>query len=138
MRTLAITLWFPDKCLSRFMIFEKQLASQNIFLLLCVTFFLCMDLQPYSHDCYSKILETILIGFFILEKKLANIPLFLFLINSLLLYIPLLALTDRQTDRDSNTLALRGLVEPFFQLCCCFSFLSWQKIDFGFTYYLCT
>ncbi len=48
---------------------------------------------------------------------------------TLLLYIPLLALTDRQTDRDSNTLASHGLEEPahalhgleelFFQLCCC-------------------
>ncbi len=35
---------------------------------------------------------------------------------TLLLYIPLLALTDRQTDRDSNTLTLGGLEEPFFQL----------------------
>ncbi len=88
--------------------------AKNIFLLLCVAFFLCMDLQPYSHDCYSKMLETILIGFFILEKKLANILLFLFLINSLLLYIPLLALADRQTDRESNTFASRELEEPFF------------------------
>jgi hypothetical protein len=124
MRTFAITLWFSEKCLSHFFIFEKQLASQNIFLLLCVAFLLCMDLQPYSHDCYLKILrlclisKTILIGFFILEKKLANIPLFLFLINTLLLYIPLLALTDRQTDRESNTLALRGLEEPFFISSC--------------------
>ncbi len=37
-----------------------------------------------------------------------------------------------------NTLALRGLEEPFFQLCCCFSFLFWREIVFGFTYYLCT
>ncbi len=116
MWTLAITLWFPGKCLSCFFIFEKQLVSQNIFLLLCVVFFLWLDLQPYSHDYYSKISETILIGFFILENKLPNIPLFLFLINSLLLYIPLWALTDRQTDRESNTLALRGLEEPLFVL----------------------
>ena len=59
-------------------------------------------------------------------------------VNTLLLYIPLLALTDRQTDRETNTLASRGLVEPFFQLCCCFSFLFWREIGFGFTYYLCT
>jgi hypothetical protein len=57
---------------------------------------------------------------------------------TLLLYIPLLALADRQTDRDSNTLTSRGLEEPFFQLCCCFSFLFWREIGFGFTYYLCT
>ncbi len=97
---------------------RNNLRAKNIFLLLCVAFFLCVDLQPYSHNCYSKMLETILIGFFILEKKLANIPLFLFLITSLLLYIPLLALTDRQTDRESNTFASRGLEEPYFQLCC--------------------
>ena len=36
-----------------------------------------------------------------------------------LFYSTLLALTDRQTDRESNTLASRGLEEPFFQLCCC-------------------
>ncbi len=36
------------------------------------------------------------------------------------------------------TLATRGLEEPFFQLCCCVSFLFWRKIGFGFTYYLCT
>jgi hypothetical protein len=27
---------------------------------------------------------------------------------------------------------------PFFQLCCCVSFLFRQEIGFGFTYYLCT
>ncbi len=73
--------------------------------------------QKYQELCLIS--ETILIGFFILEKKLANNPLFHFLINTLLLYIPLLALMDRQTDRESNTLALCGLEEPFFQLCCC-------------------
>ncbi len=55
-----------------------------------------------------------------------------------LFYSTLLALTDRQTDRKSNTLALRGLEQPFFQLCCCFSFLFWREIGFDFTYYLCT
>ncbi len=39
--------------------------------------------------------------------------------NTLLLYIPLLTLTDGITDRETHTLALRGLEEPFFQLCCC-------------------
>jgi hypothetical protein len=38
------------------------------------------------------------------------------------------------TDRESNTLASRGLVEPFFQLCCCVGFLFWREIGFGFTY----
>ncbi len=50
--------------------------------------------------------------FLYFREKLANIPLFLFLINTLLLYIPLLALTDRQMDRESNTLASRGLEKP--------------------------
>ena len=36
-----------------------------------------------------------------------------------LFYSTLLALTDSQTDRESNTLASRGLEEPFFQLRCC-------------------
>ena len=43
-----------------------------------------------------------------LEKKLP-----MFLINTLLLYIPLLALTDGQNDRETNTLAMRGLEEHF-------------------------
>ncbi len=38
------------------------------------------------------------------------------------------------TDGDSNTLATRGLEEPFFQLCCCVSFLFRREIGFGFTY----
>ncbi len=58
--------------------------------------------------------------------------------NTLLFYIPLLAHTDGQTDGETNTLATRGLEEPFFQLCCCVSLLFWQEIGFGFTYYLCT
>ncbi len=39
------------------------------------------------------------------------------------------------TDGETNTLASRGLVEPFFQLCCCVSFLFWREIGFGVTYY---
>ncbi len=73
----------------------------------------------------------------------------IFLINILLLHIPLLALTHRQnyveTDRitenrqnyrGTNTLALRGLEELFFQLCCCVSFWFWREIGFGFIYYV--
>ena len=33
------------------------------------------------------------------------------------------------------TLALRGLEEPFFQLCCCVSFWFRREIGFGCTYY---
>jgi hypothetical protein len=39
------------------------------------------------------------------------------------------------TDRETNTPASRGLEEPFFQLCCCVSFLFWQEIGFGCEYY---
>ncbi len=61
----------------------------------------------------------------------------IFLINTLLLHIPLLAHTDRQNDRETNTLAARGLEEPFFQLCYCVSvFWFWQEIGFGVTYVL--
>ncbi len=71
-----------------------------------------------------------------------------------LFYSTLLTLTDRQTDRRTEkqnnprragTLAsrgleepahaLRGLEEPFFQLCCCVSFWFWQQKGFGCTYY---
>jgi hypothetical protein len=37
----------------------------------------------------------------------------IFLINTLLLYIPLLALTDGQNHRETNTLAAHGLEELF-------------------------
>ncbi len=37
-----------------------------------------------------------------------------------------------------NTLAVHGLEELFFQLCCCVNFWFWWEIGFGFTYYLCT
>ncbi len=38
------------------------------------------------------------------------------------------------TDGETNTLVLHGLVELFFQLCCCVSFLFRREIGFGFTY----
>ncbi len=50
MRTLVITLWFHEKCLSRFFIFEKQLASQK--------YVCCKIIQPYSHNRFSKMLRT--------------------------------------------------------------------------------
>ena len=53
-----------------------------------------------------------------------------------LFYSTLLALTDGQTDRETNTLATRGLEEPFFQLCCCVSFVFWWEIGFGIKYIL--
>ncbi len=55
-----------------------------------------------------------------------------------LFYSTLLTLTDgqtdRQTDREMNTLAARGLEELFFQLCCWVSFWFCWEIGFGFIY----
>jgi hypothetical protein len=60
-------------------------------------------------------LKQYLLCFFILEIQLANIldRGFLFLCNTLLLHIPLLALTDRRNYGETNTLATRGLEELF-------------------------
>ncbi len=38
------------------------------------------------------------------------------------------------TDGETNTLAMRGLEEPFFQLCCCVSFLVVAERVLGDTY----
>ena len=54
-----------------------------------------------------------------------------FIVNTLLLYIPLLNLTDGQKDgQRPNTLDARGLEELFFQLWFCVSFWFWREIDF--------
>ncbi len=43
--------------------------------------------------------------------------------------------TDGMTVEETNTLAVRGLKELFFQLCCCVSFVGfWREIGFGVTY----
>ncbi len=75
-------------------------------------------LQPYSHDRFSKISRTFyasrklwIIVVFLQCRKKEKLP--IFLINTLLLCIPLLALTDRQNHRETNTLAARGLEELF-------------------------
>jgi hypothetical protein len=53
------------------------------------------------------------------------------LIETLLLYIPFLALMDGQNDRGTNTLAARGLEEP-----CVSVFWFWWEIGFGVLMYL--
>ncbi len=64
----------------------------------------------------------------ICSHKLSYIP-----YPSLSPYSPM----DGMTDRGTNALTLRGLEEPFFQLCCCVSvFWFWQEIGFGVTYVL--
>jgi hypothetical protein len=93
------------KFLLGFFILRKQWHAN--FLLLCISFFLCMDLQPYSHNRFSKISRTfyasrkswIIVVFLLctLKEKLL-----IFLINTLLLHIPLLALTDGQNYRETD------------------------------------
>jgi hypothetical protein len=124
-----------------FLNLQKQWHAN--FLLLCISFLLCMDLQPNSHDRFPKISRAFyasrkswIIVVFLLRTLKEKLP--IFLINTLLLHILLLALTDRWNYRETNTLAMRGLEEPIFQLCCCVSFLFWWEICFGFTYYLRT
>ncbi len=131
------------------------------------SFLLCMVLQSYSHDCFSKISRTLFdfinntywvfffwrnsslifrIGVSCFSVALSYSTLFCCggkanLVRFTLFYSTLLAfthrLTDSQTDRGTNSLAsrgleepahvLRGLEEPFFQLCCCVSFGSGGK-----------
>ncbi len=114
--------------------------------------------QPYNHNNFSKNIKTfysltvtilspkILRSLCASRKKwmitvfLQRMPkdkLSIFLINTLLLHFPLLALTDRRNDRKTNTPAARGLEELFFQLCCCVSvFWFWQEVGFGVLTYL--
>ncbi len=57
------------------------------------------------------------------------------LINTLLLHIPLLALTDRQKDGQRNEYTRYAWAGgTFFQLCCCVSFLVVAEIVLGDTY----
>ncbi len=113
--------------------------------------------QPTNHNIFSKIsrastaLQSQLflknIKNFLCKQKLVNncsIPstharkkkLPIFLINTLLLHIPLLALTGRQKDRQRDKYTrcawAGGTFFPVVLLCQFFGF--WQKIGFGVTY----
>ena len=58
-----------------------------------------------------------------------------FLVNTHLLYIPLLTLIDRQNDRQRpNTLATRGLEEHFSSCAVVSVFWLWWEIVLGVTY----
>jgi hypothetical protein len=46
MQTLAITLCFPEKCLFRFFILEKQLTCQNMFV---VRYSLTVTIVPQKY-----------------------------------------------------------------------------------------
>ncbi len=101
-----------------------------------------MDLHPYSHNCFSKISRP-----FFASRNLWIIVVFLqftliekspfVLINTLLLHIPLLALTHRQKEwqTEKRIHLLRMNWRKIFQLCCCVSFLVVAEI-FSFRRYL--
>jgi hypothetical protein len=93
------------KFLLGFFILQKQWNPN--FLLLCISFLICMDLQPYSQDRFSKISRTFfasrnywIIVVFLQSTLKEKLP--FVLINTLLLHIPLLALTHGQNDWRRN------------------------------------
>ncbi len=89
---------------------------------LCGIVNLFCEIESIEFECNAFVLVLVQIDLIHVEHTKCisstsiktNRNLFLFLINTLLLYIPLLALTDGET----NTLASRGLEEPFFISSC--------------------
>ncbi len=78
-------------------------------------------------------------GFFILDKQLANIPDrgFLFLRNTLLFYsLSHYSRTESQTETQIHSLRVGW--RNFFSSCtvCCVSFWFWREIDFGLHTYV--
>jgi hypothetical protein len=90
-----------------FLVLNRSTALQSQSFLKNIESFLCKQKLVNNHSIPSTHAE----------RKLP-----IFLVNTLLLHIPLLALNDGLTDRMTE-LAVRGLEERFFQLCCCVSFL---------------
>jgi hypothetical protein len=99
------------KFLSGFLMLKKQLDPN--FLLLCISFLLCMDLQPYIKDCFSKISRTLF------DFRNNTYWVSIFQRNNLLIFqtgvscfsvtlfnSTLLALTDRRKDRQRAKLIL--------------------------------
>ncbi len=73
------------------------------FLLLRISFLHCMDLQPYSHNRFSKISRTFFASrnywiIIVFRQYTLKVKLRFVLINTFLLHIPLLALTHRRTE----------------------------------------
>ncbi len=126
---------------------------------------LCMDLQPYSHYCYSKISRTLFdflnntywVSLFQRNNSLIfwtgvscfSVTLYYStllccggkanLVWFTLFYSTLLTLTDRQTDRQRNGYTCFAWAGgTFFPVVLLFQFLFWREIGFGCTYYLCT
>ncbi len=94
-----------------------------------------MDLQPYSHNYFSKILRTLFDflnnTYWVSLFQRNNLLIFqtgISCFSVTLFYSTLLALTHRQNDRRrTNTLACAWAGGTFFQLCCCVSFGSGGK-----------
>ena len=101
-KSYCVSLFYRNNLLTK-----VYFSWDPYFLLLHSSFLHCMDLQPYSHNHFSKILRT-----FCASKNYGIIILFLqhtlkeklpiFLINTLLLHLPLLALTYGQNDGQRN------------------------------------
>jgi hypothetical protein len=97
-------------------------------------FLLGMDLQPYNHDSFSKNIENFvwftrhyLLGFFILEKQLANISDrgFLVLRNTILLYsFSPYRWTESQTENKYTRFVWAGGIFFPVVLLCQFSFFG--------------
>jgi hypothetical protein len=84
------------KFLLGFFILQKQWYPN--FLLLCISFLVCMDLQPYRHNQFSKISRTL----FDFWNNTNNSLIFwtgISCFSVILFYSTLLALTDGQKDR---------------------------------------
>ncbi len=122
----------------------------------------CMDLQPYTHYCFSKILRflfdflnnTYWVSLFQRNNLLIfwtgvscfSVTLFYstlfccggkaYLVRFTLFYSTLLTLTDGRIDGRRNEYTrftwAGGTFFPVVLLC---QFLFWREIDFGFTYY---
>ncbi len=135
LRIPAITYWFPKQCLLGFFILEKHHGVNPVWND-------CMNLQPYNHDSFSKILRAsfasrnwwIIIVFLqrTLKEKLPFV-----LINTLLLHIPLLALSDRQTElqTEEQIHSLHVGWRNFISSCAVVSvFWLWREIVLGVTY----
>ncbi len=109
-------------------------------------------LQPNSHDRFSKIWRTFYASrklwiYTHAERKITNLSDF----NTLLLHIPLFALTHKQNYRETDRITEKqtelrrnkytcfawagGTFFPVVLLC---QFFVLREIGFGFTYYLCT
>ncbi len=129
LKNIKIYVWFPKQYLLGFFILEKQLANipdrgflflRNILLL----YSLSPNRRTESRTFYASRKSWIIIVFLLRTLK-EKLP--IFLINTLLLHIPLLALTHRRNYRETNTLAAHGLEELFSSCAVVSVFCSYGK-----------